>query len=88
MKTRTAFLTVLLTGLLVADALATDTYWQAATGIWDTDADWSVGEPTGSDNAYINNGGRCNLVYAGEVCDYLYVGYDTGCNTSPVCKIF
>ena len=56
---------------------AGDTYWQVDNGNWATDAYWTAGEPTSLDDAYINNGGRSNLVYAGEVCDNLYVGYDT-----------
>ena len=63
MKIRTVFLTALLAGLMVAHSQAADTYWQVANGNWDTDAYWTANEPTSSDKAYINNGGRCNLVY-------------------------
>ncbi len=60
--------------------MAGDTYWQhdpAGPGDWSTSSNWTVGEPTAPDVAYINNGGTAQITETGEVGDYLYLGYDS-----------
>ena len=41
-----------------APALAADYYWNVASGDWSVGANWDPsGPPSGTDNAYIDNGG-------------------------------
>jgi len=78
MKKWKIILTTVLIGLIVARAGAGPTYWQAGTDNWGTGTNWSGGEPTASDYAYINNGGTAEITLVGELCDYLYLGQDPG----------
>ena len=65
--------------LLTTFASAGDTYWQGASGNWSTAANWDNGEPTSSDNAYINNGGLARITSGNdEDCDILYLGENSG----------
>ena len=55
--------------LLLAGFAPADTYWQGTTGNWSTGSNWTSGEPTSSDYAYINNGGTAQITSGnGEDC--------------------
>ncbi|MCX5653804.1 MAG: PEP-CTERM sorting domain-containing protein [Planctomycetota bacterium] len=56
-------------------AHAGDTHWNAGTGNWSNGSNWSDGEPTSVDGAYINNGGTAQITAPNkEVCSGLYLG--------------
>ena len=71
-------LTTLLIGLIAAHAQAVDTYWQGGIGNWSIGSNWDNGEPTASDDVYINNGGTAHITQAGEACGWLYLGQNVG----------
>ena len=79
MKKWTILLTILLIGLIVAQAQALGTYWQGGTGNWGTGGNWDNGEPASDDNAYIN-AGTAQITQAGEVCLFLFLGENAGQN--------
>jgi len=54
------------------------TYWQVTTGNWSTDGNWTAGEPTADDGAFINNGGTAQITQPGEICLVLYLGEASG----------
>ncbi len=53
-----------------------DTYWNAATGNWSIGGNWTAGEPTSDDAAFVNNGGTVTIDQANEECRNLYIGWD------------
>ncbi len=63
---------------------AADTYWNAAAGNWSDAGKWIGGEPTASDRAYVGStaggvaSGTVTIDQAGETCDYLFLGGETG----------
>lgn len=54
----------------LADA---QTDWQVSTGDWAVSTNWTLGEPTSSDTAYINNGGTAQIA-EGDVAENLTLG--------------
>ncbi len=61
--------------LLVATPLQAASYnWAVASGDWLTASNWGGTLPTGSDNAYIVNGGTAAVTLSGAVCQSLYLG--------------
>ena len=56
-------------------------YWQAASGDWSSTADWGGILPTGSDAAYIANGGTVGVSQLGGTCGTLSLGGSAGSGT-------
>lgn len=51
-----------------------DTSWDAGTGNWFTDTNWTNNKPITTEDAYIENAGTAQIGAAGAVADDLYVG--------------
>lgn len=62
-----AFVVVILLGGGRSSAIG-DTYWQGGIGDWGFAGNWTHGEPTQADTAYIDNGGTAQITQAGEAC--------------------
>ena len=52
---------------------ATDS-WSVASGTWSVGGNWGSAAPTGSDTAFIENGGTASVTQTGGLCEYLYLG--------------
>jgi hypothetical protein len=66
--------------LLISRHGAAQTYWQTGTGSWLTQADWSEGSPTSSNNltGYIENGGTAQVLSGAINADTLYLAATAG----------
>ncbi|MCK4625332.1 MAG: PEP-CTERM sorting domain-containing protein [Phycisphaerae bacterium] len=83
MRNATILLAVVAVLALAGQAQATDYYWDATSGEWNTTTNWNPnGTPTTDDMVYIENGGTCSST-AGPRCsaNSLYVGTSTGSGT-------
>ncbi|MFA9478781.1 autotransporter domain-containing protein [Phycisphaerales bacterium AB-hyl4] len=58
--------------------MAQDTQWDAGTGDWFDDANWSNNEPTASSSVTIDNDGTANIQSGGATAQYIYVGDTDG----------
>lgn len=59
-------------------AQAGTVYWSVPSGDWSEPANWGGTEPTGTDDATIDNYGTANVTQSGETCHQLYLGYSPG----------
>ncbi len=56
-------------------ASAATYFWNVASGDWSTAANWQTGiQPTHSDAAWIQNGGKATITQIGETCYSLFLG--------------
>ncbi|MGA2254062.1 MAG: autotransporter-associated beta strand repeat-containing protein, partial [Thermoguttaceae bacterium] len=55
--------------------------WVVSSGDWSLASNWRGTLPTGSDTAYIANGGTATITMSGELCNTLTVGGNTGSGT-------
>src|SRR5208282_5021195 len=76
------FVSFVAVALMTSLPVQADVTWTLPAG---QAGDWSVGSnwwggvvPTGSDNAYVLNGGTVNVTQPGEVCSTLSVGSSAG----------
>ncbi len=73
--------------LMTGSAGAATVYWNVASGDWDTDANWTGGTPTSSDDVYIRNDGTATITTA-ATCNNLNLGRsgngDGSCILAPV----
>jgi len=58
------------------DYTVVDRYWQAETGDWAADENWTDGAPGAGQNAFINNSGASNVTTAASV-NFLTIGAGT-----------
>lgn len=64
--------------LLACSARAADRYWNTATGDWFTAANWNPPSvPTGSDDAYLQNGGTAQIGGGTAYADDLYISLNS-----------
>jgi hypothetical protein len=67
-----SFVAVLLMGWVPAHA---QIYWSNSAGDWSSAGNWSSSlVPTGTDNAWIVNGGTANVTQLSETCGTLSLG--------------
>jgi fibronectin-binding autotransporter adhesin len=64
--------------LIDSQAAQAQLYWSASSGDWSVASNWGGTVPSGSDNAYITNGGTANITHLGQTCGTLLVGNGTG----------
>ena len=74
-----------LLGLIIAAVLSlspvsarAQIYWQVPAGDWSTVANWGSVVPTGTDAAYIVNGGTATVTQLNATCGTLSLGGSTG----------
>lgn len=61
-------------GMVVNNAAAEDTSWNAATGDWFNPGNWLYKVPESGDSAYIYNGGTAEISGGSPEADWLYIG--------------
>ena len=68
--------------LMTSPLLRADVYWSTSAGDWSVPSNWSSGlAPTGTDSAWIANGGTATVTTGGDGCATLQLGGSTGSGT-------
>ncbi len=67
--------------LLASSPVRADVYWSTSAGNWSNSVNWGGTVPTGSDNAWVVNGGTANISAMTPICDTLSLGSNAGNGT-------